>query len=45
MGLFDFFKPKPERELDKFVREANAFMYPNGKADYDAGVNELLSNS
>lgn len=26
MGLFDFFKPKPERELDKFIKDAHAFI-------------------
>jgi hypothetical protein len=42
MGLFDFFKPKKERELQKLVAEIHKETYPNGEKDIVEGTNELL---
>jgi hypothetical protein len=43
MGLFNFFKPKPQKsELGSFLDKIGKEMFPNGKKDIDAGINELL---
>jgi len=41
MGLFDFFKKKPN-PIDELREQMNNKMFPKGKKDIDSATNELL---
>ncbi len=41
MGLFDFFKPKPQRELNDFVKQAMQDMFPRGGDQLEAELKRL----